>query len=70
MSTSPAVTVSSGTPYAEFLAELDEIQRHKWHISEKEGADVGFERALNDWALSHRSAWRHMRNCLSDASKP
>jgi hypothetical protein len=52
------------SPYAEFLAELDEIQRHKWHLSERDGVDVGFERALSDWAsplptplLSGSVAW-------------
>ena len=49
-------------PYAEFLAELQEIERHKWHLSECEGVDVGFEKALNDWATKHRTAWRQMRN--------
>ena len=54
------------SPYAEFLAELDEIQRHKWHLSEREGVDVGFERALSDWATSHRTTWRHVRNQIRD----
>lgn len=55
---------ASESPYGEFLAELDEIQRHKWHLSESEGIDVGFERALNDWSQRHRTAWRRMRNEL------
>ncbi|MBL9131699.1 MAG: hypothetical protein JNG86_10895 [Verrucomicrobiaceae bacterium] len=54
------------SPYGEFLAELDEIERHKWHISEREGVDVGFERALNEWSVQHRAAWRRMRNQLRD----
>ena len=58
MAASPTTT----NPYAEFLAELDEIERHKWHLSEREGVDVGFEKALNDWATNHRTAWRHVRN--------
>lgn len=49
-------------PYAEFKAELDQIQRHKWLVSEREGKDVGFERALNEWARNHRTAWRRARN--------
>jgi hypothetical protein len=52
----------SSSPYAEFLAELDEIERHKWLMSERQGKDVGFEAALNDWATHHRPAWRQMRN--------
>lgn len=57
-----AASTNTTNPYAEFLAELDEIERHKWHLSESEGVDVGFEKALSDWATNHRTAWRHMRN--------
>jgi hypothetical protein len=52
----------SGTPYGEFLAEQEEIQRLKWLASEREGQDIGFEQALNEWAINHRAAWRRMRN--------
>jgi hypothetical protein len=44
--------------YQEFLAERDEILRHKWLESEKAGHDIGFERALLDWIRNHRDAWR------------
>ena len=47
--------------YKEFLAEREEILRHKWIESEKAGADIGFEKALLDWIVKHRSAWRHKR---------
>lgn len=47
--------------YKEFLAERDEILRHKDVESEKVGCDVGFERALVDWIEKHRSAWREGR---------
>ncbi len=47
--------------YAEFLAERDEILRHKWLLSEKAGGDVGFEHALIDWARHHRREWRRHR---------
>ena len=53
-----------GTPYGEFLAEQEEIQRLKWLVSEKEGRDMGFEFALNEWATKHRAKWRGMRNQL------
>jgi Domain of unknown function (DUF4032) len=52
----------STSPYAEFQAELAEIHRHKWLASEKEGRDVGFEKALTDWAAKHRQMWRRERN--------
>lgn len=49
-------------PYSEFLAELEEIERYKWLVSEQQGVDVGLERALNEWARQHRAVWRHQRN--------
>jgi hypothetical protein len=60
--TSPSMTAQPGTPYGEFLAEQEEIQRLKWLASESEGHDIGFEFALNDWAQNHRAEWRSMRN--------
>lgn len=47
--------------YREFLAEREEILRHKWLESEKVGYDVGFERALLDWTKTHRANWRASR---------
>ena len=47
--------------YKEFLAERDEILRHKWIESEKAGYDIGFERALTDWIVNHRGKWRRHR---------
>ena len=38
----------------EFLAEREEILRHKWLESEKAGHDIGFDRALLDWIVKHR----------------
>ncbi len=47
--------------YKEFLAEREEILRHKWLESEKAGHDIGFEKALLDWIVKHRSSWRTQR---------
>lgn len=47
--------------YKEFLAEREEILRHKWIESEKAGHDIGFERALLDWIRNHRDKWRTRR---------
>jgi hypothetical protein len=47
--------------YKEFLAEREEILRHKWIESEKAGHDIGFEKALLDWIVKHRSSWREQR---------
>jgi len=47
--------------YREFQAEREEILKHKWIESEKAGYDIGFERALTDWIVRHRSKWRKSR---------
>jgi|TARA_B100001250_G_scaffold170897_1_gene147170 hypothetical protein len=44
--------------YQRYLNERSEILRHKWLESEKEGHDIGFERALLEWVLKHRTEWR------------
>jgi hypothetical protein len=43
----------------EFQAEPEEILKDKWHESGRVGHDVGFERALADWIIKHRSSWRN-----------
>lgn len=55
------VLVKESLLYKEFLAEREEILRHKWIESEKAGCDVGFEKALLDWIVKHRSHWREQR---------
>jgi hypothetical protein len=47
--------------YKELLAEREEILKHKWIESEKAGTDIGFEKALLDWIVKHRSNWRERR---------
>ncbi len=47
--------------YREFQAERDEILKHKYLESQKVGYDVGFEWALTDWIIKHRSKWRKWR---------
>ena len=56
-----AASRSGAGAYGDYLAERDEILRHKWVLSERAGADVGFETALMDWALNHRAQWRKLR---------
>ena len=53
--------VKESALYKEFLAERAEILKHKWFESEKAGKDIGFERALLDWVVKHRSNWRERR---------
>jgi hypothetical protein len=55
--------------YAEFLAERQEILRHKWIESEKAGMDIGFEKALLDWTRHHRADWRVKRRIEQDSQR-
>ena len=60
----PATTrefVKQSSLYQEFLAEREEILKHKWLESERLGYDIGFERALLDWIRKHRESWRAAR---------
>jgi hypothetical protein len=59
--------VKNSVLYKEFLAEREEILKHKWIESEKAGSDIGFEKALLDWIVKHRSSWREKR--LKEATK-
>ena len=70
MKNSPEMMVSQGEQsqfvqnsdlYKEFLAEREEILKHKWIESEKAGSDIGFEKALLDWIVKYRSNWRTKR---------
>ena len=60
---SPATSdlLKNSSLYREFQAEREEILKHKWLESEKAGRDIGFERALTDWIIKHRSKWRKAR---------
>ena len=59
--------VKNSVLYKEFLAEREEILKHKWIESEKAGTDIGFEKALLDWIVKHRSNWREKR--MKEGSK-
>ena len=61
--------VTNSVLYKEFLAEREEILRHKWIESEKVGHDIGFEKALLDWIVRFRSSWREKRR-HGDSHKP
>jgi hypothetical protein len=60
--------VKNSLLYKEFISEREEILRHKWIESEKAGQDIGFEKALLDWVIKYRSAWRKHRQPRSEPS--
>ena len=43
--------------YQKFMELKNEIEKHKWIESEKQGNDIGFEKALVEWVTKHRSGW-------------
>jgi hypothetical protein len=59
--TMPEQYFKNSALYREFLAEREEILKHKWIESEKAGHDIGFEKALLDWIVKHRATWRNAR---------
>lgn len=61
--------VQRSSLYQEFMAEREEILRHKWLESEKAGQDIGFERALLDWIRNHRDEWRNHRRMIEDQQR-
>ena len=45
------MNIAETSLYREFLAQKEEIMKHKWYESEKAGRDVGFAYALIDWTM-------------------
>ena len=43
--------------YQHAQAQRQEVLKHKWYESERAGHDIGFERALTDWLIKHRTQW-------------
>ena len=53
--------------YKKYLAEVEEINKHKWIESEKAGYDIGWNKALIDWIQNHKSEYTKARqNRASD----
>jgi hypothetical protein len=53
--------LKNSSPYSEVQVEPEEILKDKWHESGRGGLEVGFERALANWLIKHRSIWRKTR---------
>lgn len=53
--------------YQEFLAEREEIMRHKWLKSEEAGHDIGFDATLLDWVMHYRNDWLRERKAKAEA---
>lgn len=66
---SDGVFAAKSSFYHEFLAEREEIMKHKWIESQKKGKDIGFERALLDWVCKYRDEWKAERRAAQQESK-
>ena len=47
--------------YKEFVAQKEEVLKHKWYESEKAGHDVGVSRAIIDWTIKFKTKWLEER---------
>lgn len=54
--------------YERFLAEKEEIMKHKWIESEKQGYDITFEKALTSWVKNHRKEWLKEYNRIKNST--
>lgn len=48
--------------YKEFLAQREEVLKHKWYESERAGHDIGFAQALIDWTVRFKTKWMKERH--------
>lgn len=55
MDTLSGVQLENTLLYRRFTEEREHILKNKWYMSEREGRDVGFERALMDWVTRKKS---------------
>ena len=53
---------TGSTLYQNFIAERNEILKHKWLESEKAGHDIGWEKSLVDWVFNHRGEWQKSKH--------
>lgn len=58
MSANETLHIETLLIYREFLAQKKEVERHKWLESEKAGKDIGYDAALIDWVMKHKSKWK------------
>ena len=47
--------------YKEYLAQKEEVMKHKWYESEKAGHDIGFVQAIIDLTIKHKTEWLNRR---------
>ncbi len=65
----PDPLLEKSSLYQEFLAEREEIMRHKWLKSEEAGHDIGFDATLLDWVMNYRTDWKQERKAKPVAKR-
>jgi hypothetical protein len=58
----PPQSLTKLPQWHEFMAGRDEILKHKWIQSEKEGRDIGMERAVREWLQKYHGEWSEKRS--------
>jgi len=51
------MNIADTSLYKEYLAQKEEVMKHKWYESERVGHDIGFLQALIDWTIKHKTEW-------------
>jgi len=48
--------------YKHYMEQREHILKNKWYMSERKGADVGYEKALFDWLLNKDEYLKKTKN--------
>jgi len=63
------VNIQDTSFYKEFMAQREEIMKHKWYESERAGKDIGFSQALIDWTIKFKNKWLKEKNLNKQNTK-
>jgi hypothetical protein len=58
MSANENIHIDTLLIYKDALSQKEEVLKHKWLESEKAGRDIGYDAALIDWVMKHKSKWK------------
>lgn len=61
--------VTSSLLFRKLSAKLKAINEHKWYESEREGHDIGFDRALVSWIVKHSRGWKKRQSASDPAPR-
>jgi len=55
------MNIADTSLYKEYLAQKEEVMKHKWYESEKAGHDIGFVKAIIGWTIKYKTKWLNRR---------